>query len=427
MPATQPPAQAKKTWTCPFCPLLCEDITLNDTAGARPEASNTACPRLTQALATFSEHDGSRRPQINAHDTDLASALSRAAEILSHARRPLFSGLATDVAGARALYELAAHNGAIVDHMHGDALAANKLALQDRGALFTTLSEIRSRADLIVVIACEPSRRYPRFYERVLEPARQASIVFVGCKAAHAADHPGAPHADAMLEDADTFDILALWSAVVEGRSADALSDTSTAHALDALIKRIHAARYTAFIYEPAALPAPHAALAIEAINRIVKTINRTVRAGALALTGDDGALTVNQTVTWLSGFPLRTRIAYGLPLDHDPHRYRTDDMLRRKEIDTFLWISSFEPHPLPSSLDDDVPAIVLGHPATMLAERKAPTVFIPVATPGMDSSAHLFRVDASVVVPIVPARNAGLPSVAAIVSELISAARSSS
>lgn len=423
MPPTQTPAQAKKTWTCPFCPLLCEDITLTDTADARAEASNTACPRMTQALATFSEHDGSRRPQIDAHDTDLASALSRAAEILSHARRPLFSGLATDVAGARALYELAAHSGAIVDHMHGDSLAASTLALQDRGALFTTLSEIRSRADLIVVIACEPSRRYPRFYERVLEPERQANIVFVGCKAAHAA----ATDADVILEDADTFDILALWSALVEGRSADALSDPRTAHALDALIKRIHAARYTAFIYEPAALPTPHAALAIEAINRIVKTINRTVRAGALALTGDDGALTVNQTVTWLSGFPLRTRIAYGLPLDHDPHRYRTDDMLRRKEIDTFMWISSFEPQPLPSSLDDDVPVIILGHPATMLAERKAPTVFIPVATPGMDSSAHLFRVDASVVVPIVPARNAGLPSVAEIVGELISAARSSS
>ena len=53
---------------------------------------------------------------------------------------------------------------------------------------------------------------------------------------------------------------------------------------------RVAAARYTVFVYEPAALPQPHAALLIEALNRIVKTLNRTTRAGGLALGGDDGA-----------------------------------------------------------------------------------------------------------------------------------------
>ncbi|WP_174447209.1 formylmethanofuran dehydrogenase [Caballeronia grimmiae] len=410
------PPQAPAIRTCPFCPLLCEDIVLT----ASLEALNTTCPRLTKSLATCTNNDATKTPQINGQITDLPAALSEAAKILEQARRPLFSGLATDIAGARALYELAAHSGAILDHLHGDALAASTLALQDRGSFFTTLSEIRSRADLIVVIACEPSRRYPRFYERVLNLDRQTDIVFVGCDT----DPAASTNAKAILPNTDPFDILALWSALTEGRNADALADAQTAQQLEALLERIHTAHYTAFVYEPATLPAPHAALAIEAINRIVKTINRTTRAGALALTGDDGALSVNQTVTWLTGFPLRTRVAYGVPVEHDSHRYRTDDLLRRKEIDALLWISSFGPEPLPSSLPDDVPAIILGHPATTHHARNASTVFIPVATPGIDSNGHLFRVDASVVVPLVAARDTAFPTVAAIASELVRARR---
>ncbi|SAK90756.1 formylmethanofuran dehydrogenase [Caballeronia ptereochthonis] len=404
-------------WTCPFCPLLCDDITLAPTGDQRLAAPHIACPRLADSLARFGPQDASQKPTIDGQGTDLASALSQAGEILSNARRPLFGGLATDVAGARALYELAAHCGAILDHLHGDTLADSNRALQDRGAFFTTLSEVRSRADLVIVFACAPSRRYPRFYERVIDEGSATSIVFVGCDIDPAAS-ARTRRTESILQTNDPFDTLALWSAHVEG------GRPIPAPELAALTARIDAAKYTAFIYEPSSLPAPHAALAIEALQRIVKAINRTVRAGALALTGDDGALSVNQATTWLSGFPLRTRIAYGLPLDHDSYRYRTETLLNRGEPDALLWVSSFAPEPLPAALDDTVPAIILGHPSTTLPARAGPTVFIPVATPGIDSGGHLFRVDTSVVAPLAAARDAGLPSVATIAAQLAQARR---
>jgi formylmethanofuran dehydrogenase subunit B len=393
--------------------MLCDDITLARTEDQRLAAPHTACPRLAESLARFNLKQASPQPAIDGHATDLASALSQAGSILSAARRPLFGGLATDVAGARALYELAAHCGAILDHLHGDTLADINRALQDRGAFFTTLSEIRSRADLIVVFACEPSRRYPRFYERVIAQERNVSIVFVGCDV-----DPNSPHAESILPGTDPFDTLALWSAHIEGGRPIATTELTT------LTERINKAHYTAFIYEPSTLPTQHAVLAIEALQRIVKAINRTARAGALALTGDDGALSVNQAITWLSGFPLRTRVAYGLPLDHDAHRYRTETLLKRNEIDALVWISSFAPEPLPASLDDTVPAIILGHPSTALPARQAPTVFIPVATPGIDSGGHLFRVDTSVVAPLAAAFDSALPTVASIATQLAQARR---
>lgn len=411
---------AQGDWTCPFCPLLCDDISLDLHGDDSLAASNTDCPRLARSIARFGAADAACMPTIDGVSTDPASALARAGEILSHARRPLFGGLATDVAGARALYELAARAGAVLDHLHGDALAASTLALQDRGAFFTTLSEVRSRADLMVVFACEPALRYPRFYERALGGVkRDVTACFVACSVDPAA--AALPHVstDSILADADPFDLLAQWSALIEGRGI-AERDVS------ALADRVAAARYTVFVYEPAALPQPHAALLIEALNRIVKAVNRTTRAGGLALGGDDGALSVNQAMTWLSGFPLRTHVSMTAPLDYDPYRYRTETLLADGEADALLWIASFGPEPLPASLPDDVPAIVLGHPALagMLGKRSAPTVFIPVATPGIDSGGHLFRIDATVVAPLQAARHIALPTVAAIAQQLAQRSR---
>src|SRR5258707_7947 len=108
----------------------------------------------------------------------------------------------------------------------GEAVAASTLALQDRGSFFTTLSEVRARADRVVVFACQPSVRYPRFYERAFEGGGQArAFSFVGCDVDPAASGIAQASVDSMLPGVDPYDVLALWSALVEGRSVDALRD----------------------------------------------------------------------------------------------------------------------------------------------------------------------------------------------------------
>jgi formylmethanofuran dehydrogenase subunit B len=101
--------------------------------------------------------------------------------------------------------------------------------------------------------------------------------------------------------------------------------------------------------------------------------------------------------------------------------RYRTERLLAAREIDALLWVASFQPEPLPRGLADNVPVIVLGHPEmrSLLGARAASTVFIPVATPGVDSGGHLFRIDGSVVAPLTATRATELPTVAAIAARL--------
>jgi formylmethanofuran dehydrogenase subunit B len=429
-----PSVSTTHDWTCPFCPLLCDDIEAHVSRDQTIAAPATQCARLADALTRHDASDNVCSPAVDGAPVSLDTALDAAAAVLAQARRPLFGGCATDIAGARALYALAAGCGAILDSLHGDALSASTLALQDRGAFFTTLSEVRSRADLLIVFACQPSAQHPRFYERIASgTSMQREIRFVCCDTDPAASQADDTRSTSLLADASPHDVLALWSAIAEGRTAESFDDgEGIATALASLMARIAEARYTAFVIEPAELPQPHAALLIEALHRIVKAINRTSRAGVLTLGGADGALSVNQTITWLSGFPLRTRVSKPdrppgtAPLDHDPYRYRTERLLAAGEADALLWTASFDPHPPPSTLDANTPLIVLGTPALGsapdLQTRRAKTIFIPVATPGIDSDGHLFRVDTSVVVPLHAARHVALPTVAFIATHLANA-----
>jgi formylmethanofuran dehydrogenase subunit B len=430
-----------RDWTCPFCPLLCDDLTITVQPDGALAGSEHDCPRLAQALAGFNA-SAAASALVDGAPVAFDEALQRAAEILGASRHPLFGGLATDVAGARALYALAASCGATLDHLHGEAMSTATRVVQDRGSFFATLSELRTRADLLIFFGCRPSEGYPRFYERVLGATDFArEYVFVDCDADPGA--AGSPHVrtETMLPHADPFDLVALWSALSLGRLPSSLGAlrhdaTATIDALSSLAEKIAAAQYAVLVYEPAALVRAQgqagASLLIEGLQRIVKAVNDKTRAASFALGGADGALTVNQAVTWLSGLPLPLRVpapcddgdgdgSGGTSLDHDAHRYRTTRLIADRHIDALLWVASFAPSPWPPALAADVPAIVVGHPALaeQAAARGAPTVFIPAATPGIDSDGHLFRLDATVVVPLAAARASSLPPVATIASRL--------
>ncbi len=427
-------------WTCPFCPLLCDDLTIT----VQPDGALTAlehdCPRLADALASFGAPQAATA-LIDGASATLDEALQRAAEILGASRRPLFGALATDVAGARALYALAASCGATLDHLHGEAMSAATRVTQDRGSFFATLSEVRTRADLLIFFGCHPSDGYPRFYERVLDAADfPREFAFLGCEADPAAMGLAHARTETVLPHGDPYDIVALWSALALGRLPSALATlrgngaaAAAVTALSSLATKVAAAQYAVLVYEPAALTRGEgesgASLLIEGLQRIVKAINGKTRAATLALGGGDGALTLNQAVTWLSGLPLPLRVPAAaqcdddgaILLEHDARRYRTARLIAERHIDALLWVASLTPEAWPQALAADVPAIILGHPrlAEQAAARGAATVFIPAATPAIDSDGHLFRLDATVVAPLRAARASSLPSIATIATRL--------
>jgi formylmethanofuran dehydrogenase subunit B len=89
--------------------------------------------------------------------------------------------------------------------------------------------------------------------------------------------------------------------------------------------------------------------------------------------------------------------------------------MLREGEGDLLVWIASISPDLSPPATQ--VPTIVLGTPGLVLA--KAPAVFIPVATPGVDHAGRLVRVDNVVSLPLKDLGRAALPPAADVLAAI--------
>ena len=408
---------AAAPWTCPFCPLLCDSFSVDAEAGGLA-LIGSECGRARSGLSRFGPTAArAAQPQIDGVACELEAAIAAAARALAASRQPLFGGLGTDVAGARALYPLACRTGAICDPAGGAALLHGLRALQDRGAFTTTLAEVHSRADLIVCIGSLPSERYPEFLRRCgIGEGGAAQLVLL-----QPASPSSVSSADAAVEgveivrfDGDLFDAVAMLATCVAGRAVS----SDAAGALGAFAARLHTSRYAVFAYDAAQLPA-QGALIIEALNRVVSTLNQRTRAAMLPLGGSDGASTVNAVFTWLSGLPLRTR-AGPSGLEHEPLRFDAACLLADRAVDALLWIASFGTEPAPPSVN--LPRIVLGHPSLAAAVQGNATVFIPVSTPGIGSAGHLFRTDGSVLMPLRALRDDGLPTVADVLRRLTQA-----
>jgi formylmethanofuran dehydrogenase subunit B len=410
------PGAGSQRWTCPFCLLLCDTSTVRVDPSGTLILSGNGCACASRALARFSARPTTASPRVNGLDCSLADAVAAAARLLVASRQPLFGGLGTDVSGARALYRLACKTGAICDPADGATLMNGLRALQDRGSFFTTLAEVRTRADLIVCLGGTPIGQAPTFFERCgVGEARvaQRHVVVLGGNAADAEvlarlqTRPGVT-TDAIALHGDLFTTVAMLGALVAGRAV-----REAPAALTSLATRLQQARYAVMVGETGGLPA-HGALIVESINRTVGTLNQTTRAAAMWLGGGNGAGTVNQVFTWLSGLPLRSR-AGPLGLEHEPVCFDAQRLLAGQGVDSLLWVSSFDPDGAPPSTA--LPSVVLGHPDL----AKAPAaVFIPVSTPGIGSPGHLFRADGSVMLPLHAVYEDTLPTLASVLDRIV-------
>ena len=406
--------------TCTYCGLLCDDLLVR-TDGMTVTPLRNACAKATAAYA-----DSSARvtASIAGQPAALEQAIAIAVNLLRKARQPLVAGLGADLEGLRAAFALAEHCGAIVDHLHGSALRQNLKVLQSRGWQTTTLSELRNRADLVVLVGVNVNVNYQNLIPRFLSPTaalqaerrRVRRLIYLG-------PAKGAPSAcgelplDTLPCDTDALPTLlrALQSALAGGAAVS--GPAKRRKLLVELAAKIKAAAYPVFVWAAGQLDPAHADLTISAVCDIVASLNRTQRAAGLNLGGDDGGQTAVSAATWLTGFPLSVSYA-GNTLDYAPERWSADALLRDQTVDLCLWISAFSPR-LPPVAANAIPTIVLGPPGMTPAKN---SVYIPVGTPGVDHAGQLIRTDAVVSLPLRQLRHSGLPTVADVLERMLKA-----
>lgn len=429
MKISTPPTQPV-TLTCPACGLLCDDVVLTT---ASPVAVKVDCAKsVTFFEQSYSANNPSfSAPKLAGQPTDLDTAIEAAADILRKSNQPLFAGLGTEVKGMRSLMQLAEKTSATLDHMHSEATVRNTLALQNSGWQTTTLTEIKNRADVILAIGTDIVTSHPRFFEKLVwntdslfnKPIPE--VIFLGApltanaESTQACTSPSGIQPMVIPAAAEHLpEIINALNALANNKKLHVDNVAGVAiSSLQTILEKLKAAQYAVVVWSASGLKYAHAELTVQSITQLIAKLNETNRVAGLPLNSGDGDTSVNNTSTWLSGYPTRNRFtdtkSGGKP-EYDAYHFSTKQQL--EDCDALLWVSSFNAHQLPP--DTDAPTIVIGHPNMQFT--RAPDVFIPVGIPALDHTGTMFRLDSAVVLPLKKVRDSNLPSLSQVTQKIL-------
>lgn len=409
--------------TCPHCGLLCDDLTV-DVHDLSVRLKTTNYPVCKQAFEDASmDRNALPSALVNGTVTSLQKALDTAAKLLKKSKQPLISGMIADVQACRNAIALTEKVGGVIDHANGSRIRVNNAIMQRIGEVKTTLSEVRNRADCVVIFGADVLDKFPRLYDRILSPAQSLGSdntkkknIFV----LNLAEDTVSPHTsdDAithMYLDAPSLDSLIHKLAYVFNKPANTLVEIDdTTQALIDLHQSILKSQYTTFIWNVADFKLETAEHTVQAITQCIKKLMTEIRCVALPLGGSKAEITASQVATWQTGVPLPVAFMSGAPV-HDPNLFDGMKMLQNNEVDALVWIATYSSKDTPP--DANIPTIVIGHP-NMHCESGT-NVFIPTGIPGIDDRGLACRTDSVATLPLKSVRASELIAASEVINQL--------
>jgi formylmethanofuran dehydrogenase subunit B len=397
----------------PFCGIASDDLTI------KVEGNNVSVIENGDAVTKkgFETPITDTSPRVNGKDVSLDEAVNHIVNLLRDSKQSVIGGMATDLNGARSAMALADKSRATIDNMDSAAVFRNTLVLQDTGWMLTTLTEVKNRVDLLLVVGSDIEAEYPRFFERMVwneesmfdQDIESRQVVYLGkAPSGDASTSPKGKQAQVLAcDDADLPEVVSILRALVNGKGIQAEQVGGIAVSdLTVLAEQLKQAKYSVVTWAAGDLDFDHAEATVQTVCEMVKELNEDTRSSGLPLGGKDGGITANQVSAWQSGFPMRTNFNQGYP-DYDPYLCDSNRMLENDEVDILVWVSSFNIDRIPPK--SNATTVVLGRSG--MSFEQEPEVFIPVGTPGIDHVGRAFRTDGVVSIPLRKLRDSGLPS----------------
>ena len=397
--------------TCPFCSLLCDDLTVR----AKKNQLSVSVNACRLARQGFSVPPPPVEASLKGIPATTGQAVRAAARLLQKSRKPLIAGLGTDVDGIRAALQLAEKTDAALLHSQESHARHNLKALQTRGGITATLGEVKNRADTIIFIGNNVSGDHPRFIERFINTphslfaGQNRKLAYLGRPGR--TELTGCDHHEPMVvsgQGDEIVDNLALLRALLADRQLLDFRKIPAAKTrkLKQVAGMIRDAQYGVLVWSPAALPQDQADLIISSAQDLLRDLNARQRFAGLSLGGSNGGASWQSVATWQTGFPAAVDFNGGCP---------SGDGIHTADVDSLLWISGFTEAAPPA----------LGVPTVILSPYRAGAndadVYIPTGVPGIDHTGTLFRTDGVISLPLKKLRETGAPSAAAVISRVLS------
>lgn len=389
--------------TCAFCGLTCDDLKIQQN-GVQLEVKGELPELCRSHFENSAQQHLDAQPTVNGQVVKFEEAIAEACRLIEGAQRPLLGGLLLDIQGSQEAVKLAVDCGAVVDHYNSDAVLRNVKVLQNTGAILASLSEVRVRADFIVIIGDQVLDNFPRLNERILSGPRPLAgnaspqFAFIGPCANNIPDNMRADtFASLAVEKSEIHACIEMLSAVAHQHP---VSDERSA-TLEKIVHKIQQSNYSCVVWDANDLDYPNAELSIEVLTLLLRKFNQQVRCVGVPM-GSNG-LTFHNVCLWQTAYPVRTSFDRTPPV-FDPIANTTAKLLKEREVDLLIWSAALRSIPPPVC---DIPTIALTRPDTVLQHPVA--VHIPVGIPGIDHGGHIFRSDSVTILPMKQLRQTNL------------------
>ncbi len=388
-----------KPITCAGCGLLCDDVLVRR-SGDRVSLQ----PDCALGTAWFSERalEPSSAPAATVHGrpAEVETALTRAAELLQGARRPLVYGFdGATVEDARAAVAIADRLGALLATERVDGAWPGAAAVPLRGASTATLGEIRDRSELVVVWREDPETTHPRMLDRLgVGDGSPSRLVVVDDR-----ETATARRADLRLRWACERDLDALTGLHVLHRQL-ALRAGELEAQLRGLHERINRVSHAAFVHGPALTGGPGGQRRALALHELVRELCLGRHVVTLALPSSAGLRGTQDVLAWQTGYSENIDLASG----HPEPVIAARPLVTAEGVDVALCIEGAV-----NKVPDAVTRIALSSQPISGVE-----VSIRTAAPGVGAVGTAHRLD-GVPVPLDAPLPTGTPTAAAVLAQL--------
>ncbi len=392
-------------WPCPFCSLLCDEHLTRNSQGKLSCTETFECDKSKDGLNKFINNGQSTlEAMLDGEIIDYDLAVLEASKMIKKSKNPIICGLGVDVGGARSIVKLASRTNAIVDHKYGESISGTTTSLQTKGVFFTSLSEVKSRADLVVFIGNDMYGKSNCLYKKINKNygvSKTKKFINYG---------NNFNTSDALIASLQNL------SGFQKNENFSACTDYNKS-----FFDELSHFKYIVLVWDPANYSRDADAIA-DVLLEIIRDLNTRNRGGILTLSGDEGAITMQSVMSWMTGLPLRTAFTTR-GLVHDPNKFSSKKIIQQNASDLVIWVSCFNTEIPDYVMNTKQPLIIFGHYAIskfLHLQNLNNYIFIPVATPGLDVDGHLIRCDSVVTVPLKKIVGSPLPSLQNVVARIL-------
>jgi formylmethanofuran dehydrogenase subunit B len=336
---------------CPFCGTLCDDVKVVMDGNKIVDTMN-ACIIGNEKFKTSQDPHRIIKPMEREDGTiefapvSYDYALDKAAEILAHAKRPLFYGWSSTSCEAQEIgNELAEVTGGVTDNTASVCHGPSVLAIQSVGAPQCTLGEVKNRADLIIYWGCNPIHAHPRHMSRYSIYPRgfftergfdDRTVIVVDPRPTDTAKQADV---HVQVEQGKDYELLDALRTATRGEPIPDVVAGIPKEKIVEIAELAKTKKFGVLFFGMGVTQTIGKHHNIDAAISWVADMNKYTKFSLIPMRGHYNVTGAGQVMTWQSGFPFAMDFSRGYPR-YNPGETAANDILLRQECDAALIIA---------------------------------------------------------------------------------------